>query len=147
MNYVSPQGPVYQAGTLSGNPIAMAAGLATLRLIEADEKIFEKLETICNKITTGFKATQAKLGLHFTINQLGSMFTQFFTSAEINNFEDAKKADTALFGKYFHAMLRRGVYLAPSQFESLFLSVALSDADIAHIIEANEAALIEVLGL
>jgi glutamate-1-semialdehyde 2,1-aminomutase len=145
MDFVAPQGPVYQAGTLSGNPVAMAAGLATLQIIRQDKTIFERLDKISLKIAEGFARTQEKLGLNFTVNRVGSMLTQFFTDKKVSNFADAKHSDTALFGKYFHAMLKRGVYLAPSQFESLFFSVALSDADIEQIIQANEDSLTELL--
>jgi glutamate-1-semialdehyde 2,1-aminomutase len=145
MDYVAPQGPVYQAGTLSGNPVAMAAGLATLRIIRNDKSIFEKAEKITQKITSGFLATQKKLGVQYTLNQIGSMFTQFFTKEYISNFAGAKTSDTEFFGKYFHKMLQNGVYLAPSQFESLFLSVALSEADIEQIIFANEESLKSLL--
>ncbi len=145
MDYVAPQGPVYQAGTLSGNPVAMAAGLATLRIIREDKSIFEKTEKITQKITNGFLTTQNKLGVQFSVNQIGSMFTQFFTKENVFNFASAKTSDTEFFGKYFHKMLEQGVYLAPSQFESLFLSAALSEADIEQIIYANEEALKSLL--
>ncbi|MCU0446838.1 MAG: glutamate-1-semialdehyde 2,1-aminomutase [Microscillaceae bacterium] len=145
MDCISPVGKVYQAGTLSGNPVAMAAGLAMLRHLQANPQIYKQLETISYKITQGIRGSIEKLGLGYTLNQIGSMFTLFFTNQTVTNFESAKTSDTALFGKYFQAMLKRGVYLAPSQFESLFLSTALSDDDIKQIIWANEESLKEIL--
>ncbi|WP_408612991.1 glutamate-1-semialdehyde 2,1-aminomutase [Limibacter armeniacum] len=137
MEYVSPEGPVYQAGTLSGNPISMAAGLTMLNILNTQPEVYQKLEETGKRIRKGFEEGLEKLGLNYTINSVGSMITLFFTDSEVNNFEDAKKSDTALFGKYFHGMLEKGIYLGPSQFESLFLSTALSDEDIDKIIEAN----------
>ncbi len=145
MDYVSPVGPVYQAGTLSGNPVAMAAGLAVLTNLHENPQVYQQLQQISDSIVSGIKATLQKLGKNYTINQLGSMYSLFFTDQEIHNFEDAKKCDTALFGKYFQGMLKRGVFLPPSQFESLFLSTALTEENIQHIIQANEETLIEIL--
>lgn len=145
MNCVSPAGPVYQAGTLSGNPIAMAAGLAMLNILDAQPEIYTNLESTASKLTSGIKNSLQKLGLNYTVNQVGSMFTLFFTEQKVTNFETAKTADLALFGKYFQAMLSRGIYLAPSQFESVFLSTALTDSHIEQILAANEASLIEIL--
>lgn len=144
MDFVSPLGPVYQAGTLSGNPIAMTAGLTMLHHLDENPDIYTRLNAIGSKITSGFQATLDKLGLDHTINHVGSMYSLFFSNKEVTDFESAKKSDTVLFGKYFQAMLKRGVYLAPSQFESLFLSTALSDDLIGKIILANEEALIEI---
>jgi len=147
MDYVSPAGPVYQAGTLSGNPIAMAAGLAMLTHLNENPSVYDTLNKIGGKLVGGFQNTLDKLGLNYTINHLGSMYSLFFTDKEVYDFESAKTSDTALFGKYFQAMLHRGIYLAPSQYESLFLSTALSDEHIDKIIHANEASLKEVLSL
>jgi glutamate-1-semialdehyde 2,1-aminomutase len=147
MDYVSPAGPVYQAGTLSGNPIAMAAGLAMLTHLNENPAVYEDLNRIGEKLVGGFQNTLEKLGLNYTINHLGSMYSLFFTDNEVFDFESAKTSDTVLFGKYFQAMLHKGIYLAPSQFESLFLSTALTDEHIDKIIDANEASLKEVLSL
>jgi glutamate-1-semialdehyde 2,1-aminomutase len=98
-----------------------------------------------HKITIGFKSSLQKLGLNYTINQIGSMFTLFMTDQPVTDFTSAKAADLALFGRYFQAMLKRGIYLAPSQFESLFFSYALEDVHIQRLIEANEEALKEVI--
>lgn len=145
MDYVSPQGPVYQAGTLSGNPIAMAAGFAMLSYLNENPQVYTSLNQITQQIATAIREAAQKLGKNYYVPQLGSMYSLFFTEQEVSNFDDAKACDTALFGKYFQAMLKRGIYLAPSQFESLFLSTALEEAHIQKIIDANEAALSEVL--
>lgn len=146
MDYISPVGPVYQAGTLSGNPIAMAAGYAMLSYLKDHPETYTQLETISNKIVDGIRENLKKLNLDYTINHFGSMFSLFFINSQVNNFEEAKRSDTALFGRYFRAMLEEGVYLAPSQFETLFVSSALSDEDIDHIVQANYASLKKVLG-
>lgn len=147
MNYVSPAGPVYQAGTLSGNPIAMAAGLAMLTHLNENPSVYRDLDRIGEKLVGGIKNSLSKLGLSYTVNNIGSMYSLFFTDQKVYDFESAKLSDTALFGKYFQAMLKRGIYLAPSQFESLFLSTALNDEYINKIIEANESSLKEILSL
>lgn len=145
MNMVSPAGPVYQAGTLSGNPIAMSAGLAMLHHLNDHPEVYTRLEAIGEKLATGFRASLNKLGLPYTINQIGSMFTLFMTDQPVTDFTSAKTCDLPRFGRYFHAMLERGVYLAPSQFESLFVSVALTDDLIEQVIQANEESLNEVM--
>lgn len=144
MDYVSPVGPVYQAGTLSGNPVAMAAGLAMLQHLNDNPLVYKEIEDISIKMVAGMQQNIESLGLPYTINHIGSMFSIFFTDQKVIDFETAKSCDTALFGKYFQAMLKRGVYLAPSQFESLFISNALSEEDIAHYIQANKDALQEI---
>lgn len=144
MDYVSPVGPVYQAGTLSGNPVAMAAGLAMLQHLNDNPLVYKEIEDISIKMVVGMQQNIESLGLPYTINHIGSMFSIFFTDQEVVDFETAKSCDTALFGKYFQAMLKRGIYLAPSQFESLFISNALSKEDIVHYIQANKEALQEI---
>jgi glutamate-1-semialdehyde 2,1-aminomutase len=137
MDRVSPSGPVYQAGTLSGNPIAMSAGLAMLKHLNSNPHVYSDLQKIADKIIAGFKSNLKEVGKNYTINGVGSMFSLFFTEEEVFDFETAKKSDTELFGRYFNAMLENGVYVAPSQFESLFLSTAI-DEDLAdQIIDAN----------
>ncbi len=145
MNIVSPAGPVYQAGTLSGNPIAMSAGLAMLHHLNDHPEVYTRLDETGEKLTSGFRASIQKLGLNFTINHIGSMFTLFMTDRSVSNFADAKTCDLPLFGRYFHAMLKRGIYFPPSQFESLFVSTALTDELIEQVIQANEEALAEVI--
>lgn len=145
MNVVSPVGPVYQAGTLSGNPIAMSAGLAMLRYLNEHPEVYTRLDQLGNRLADGFRQSVAKLGLNFTVNQIGSMITLFMTDRPVTDLDSAKTSDVALFGRYFHAMLKRGVYLAPAQYESLFLSTALTDELIEQVITANEESLREVV--
>lgn len=145
MDYVSPVGPVYQAGTLSGNPIAMAAGLAMLNHLKNNPQTYSILEKNTLNIVGGIKSNLEALGLNYTINQLGSMFSLFFTDKPVYDMESAKTSDTGMFGRYFRKMLENGVYLAPSQFESLFISTALSEEDIDRIIHANKVALQSIL--
>lgn len=145
MDFVSPIGPVYQAGTLSGNPIAMAAGFAMLNHLNQNPSVYKELESIGNKIVNGFRNSLLKLGFDYTINHIGSMYSLFFTPDEVFDLESAQKSDTQLFGKYFQAMLKRGIYLAPSQFESLFLSTALEEEHLERVIQANEESLIEII--
>jgi glutamate-1-semialdehyde 2,1-aminomutase len=144
MEFVSPAGPVYQAGTLSGNPIAMAAGLAMLHHLNSHPEVYDRLNTIGSMLTSGIREINTLLGFDYTVNQLGSMYSLFFTTSPVIDFETAKKADTALFGRYFQSMLKRGVYLAPSQFESLFLSTALTDELIGRVLQAHEESMKEI---
>ncbi len=144
MDCVSPVGKVYQAGTLSGNPVAMAAGFAMLNHLNENPTIYQELTKISTQITEGLQKGLDKKGTKYTINQIGSMFTLFFTDQKVTNLASAKTSDLALFGKYFHSMLSKGVYLAPSQFESMFVSTAISAEDIKHMIEAHEASLAEI---
>ncbi len=144
MDMIAPAGPVYQAGTLSGNPLATTAGLAMLNLITDDLGVYTRLTNKGESLANGIKSQLDKLGKQYTINQLGSMFTLFFTDVPVNNFNDAKKADLQLFGQYFQGMLKRGIYLPPSQFESWFISDAIGDEEIALILAASEATLTEM---
>jgi len=144
MEFVSPAGPVYQAGTLSGNPIAMAAGLTMLKHLNQNPEVYTTLNNIGGKLVKGFQNSLDRLGLDYTINHLGSMYSLFFTDQHVYDFESAKNSDTVRFGKYFQAMLKRGIYLAPSQYESLFLSTALTNDLVEKIIQANEESLLEV---
>ena len=146
MDFVSPEGPVYQAGTLSGNPVAMAAGFTMLNYLNDHDETYGKLESNTKRIVAGYKESLEALGLNFTINQIGSMYSLFFTDKEVVDFDTAKQCDTKKFGEYFKMMLSKGVYLAPSQFESLFVSAVLTDDDIAQIIQANHESLVEILG-
>lgn len=145
MDFVAPQGPVYQAGTLSGNPIALSAGLAMLHHLNENPAVYAGLVEKGKQIKNGLEAINQKLGLKFTIHQAGSMFTYFFTDNPVHNFSDAKTSDTNLFGRYFHQMLEKGIYLAPAQFESLFFSSALNNENIDQYLHAHEAALQVIL--
>jgi glutamate-1-semialdehyde 2,1-aminomutase len=133
MSKVAPAGPVYQAGTLSGNPLAVAAGLAMLRHLKSHPEVYDALERraarLCAEVPAGV-----------TVNRVGSMFTFFFTEGPVTDWESAKVSDTARFGRFFRAMLERGIYLAPSQFEAAFLGAAHSDEDIERTIAATKDA-------
>ncbi len=145
MDCVSPAGPVYQAGTLSGNPIAMAAGLAQLHHLNENPSVYQKIENTGNAIATGFYNNAVKLGKNFTVNHIGSMFTQFFTEQSVQNLDHAKTTDTVLFGQFFQKMLDKGIYLAPSQYESMFISAALEQSHIDIILQAHYESLAELL--
>jgi glutamate-1-semialdehyde 2,1-aminomutase len=129
MTYVAPSGPIYQAGTLSGNPLAVSAGLAALRYLREHPGIYERLNH-----ATGELAACAPANV--TVNRMGSMMTWFFTDQPVTDAESARLSDTKRFGRFFHAMLERGIYLPPSQYEALFVSAAHTDADIARTIDA-----------
>jgi glutamate-1-semialdehyde 2,1-aminomutase len=129
MNKVAPAGPIYQAGTLSGNPLAVAAGLAMLHHLKAHPEVYTGLEARAAEL-----CASAPPGI--TVNRVGSMFTFFFTDQPVTDYESAKRSDTARFGRFFRAMLDRGIYLAPSQFEAAFLSAAHTEEDIKKTIEA-----------
>lgn len=138
MDFVSPQGPVYQAGTLSGNPVAMAAGYAQLSYLNDHPEVYEKLEKTTKKVMQGYEKALRKHKLKYTMNQIGSMISLFFTDQKVKDFDTAKSCDTEMFGKYFRHMLNAGVYLAPSQFESLFISNCIEDSEIKHIVASFE---------
>jgi glutamate-1-semialdehyde 2,1-aminomutase len=141
MNMIAPAGPVYQAGTLSGNPLAMAAGIETLRVIDEDSEFYSKLESSSARLVNGISAVLAEKGLDYTINRVGSMLTMFFTDSEVTDFDTAKKSDTEKFARFFGSMLESSVYLPPSQFEAMFVSAAHSDDDIDTTIGAVAQAL------
>jgi len=143
MEKISPAGPVYQAGTLSGNPLAVAAGLATLRIIESDPALYQRLEAKGAALEAGIGAELAKHGYPCVLARCGSMWTLFFTKDEVNDWTGAAKADTARFGQWFRGMLGRGVYAAPSQFEANFISDAHADADLEATVKASAEALAE----
>jgi glutamate-1-semialdehyde 2,1-aminomutase len=140
MEMIAPEGPIYQAGTLSGNPLAMAAGIATLQVL-GRPGVYEELERKSARLEEGFRANAVEIGLEATINRVGSMVCPFFTPQRVYNYETAKSSDTALFARYFSAMMDRGVLVAPSQFEGMFVSLAHSDEDIERTIEAHRSAL------
>ncbi len=144
MDQIAPDGPVYQAGTLSGNPLAMAAGIATLNIL-MNPRTYEALEKKSEALEHGITGINRRLGANLAFNRVGSMFTAFFTSGTVKDFSGARMSDTALFGRYFRAMLEEGIYLAPSQFEAAFVSLAHSEDDIAATITAHERALLKIL--
>ncbi|TRX69469.1 glutamate-1-semialdehyde-2,1-aminomutase [Flammeovirga kamogawensis] len=141
MDYVAPAGPVYQAGTLSGNPVAMAAGLAMLNHLNDNPAVYSDLAAKGKKLADGIQAALDRKNLPYKVTLLGSMVCLFFTDKEVNNFADAQTTDTEKFGKFFHAMLENGVYLPPSQYESWFMSQALTDENLDEIIAAVNASL------
>ncbi len=144
MDCVSPVGPVYQAGTLSGNPLAMAAGLAMLNYLKENPEVYSKIDRSATMLSDGISKQFIEAGVPHTINQVGSMFTVFFTDQHVIDFDTAKTSDTALFAKYFQSMSARGVYMAPSQYEAMFISSAISEDVVSNILEVNRAALKEL---
>ncbi len=142
MDHLAPIGPIYQAGTLSGNPMAMAAGLTTLKIISEDKTFYDKLEEKAKFLCDGFQNNLNQLQFPGVINRVGSMFTLFFTKeGSVNNFSDVMKCDTSLFAKYFKMSLEAGIYAAPSQFEAGFISIMHSKEDLQKTIDANYEAL------
>lgn len=145
MEMVAPAGPVYQAGTLSGNPLAMAAGYAALSYIKEHPEIYVHLEKASMYLENGFKENLKAIGKNYAMNRVGSMMSMFFTENPVNDFKSAVTSDTVLYGKYFHEMLKRGIYLAPAQFEALFVSTAHTKDDLDKTIKAHKEALEEIV--
>jgi glutamate-1-semialdehyde 2,1-aminomutase len=141
MEMIAPSGAVYQAGTLSGNPLAMTAGLETLKAIDEDEDFYTDLAESCEYLYTGIKNCLSESNLNYTFNSSGSMFTLFFTDEKVVDFDSAKTSDTKLFAAYFNQMLESGIYLPPSQFEACFVSAAHTKRDFDKTIEAIRSAL------
>jgi glutamate-1-semialdehyde 2,1-aminomutase len=139
MDLLAPQGPVYQAGTLSGNPLSVIAGIETLRALEATD-IYRRLEAAGARLETGLRNVLSLYGRPACVNRAGSLLTVFFGIEHVGNADEARKADTAAFARFFRAMLERGIYLPPSQFEAMFISLAHSESDLdATIAAANES--------
>ncbi|MGI9069221.1 MAG: glutamate-1-semialdehyde 2,1-aminomutase [Pyrinomonadaceae bacterium] len=139
MRNIAPTGPIYQAGTLSGNPLAMTAGLLTLRRLR-DKSIYQKLESCSAKLCEGLSGAATEAGIATITNRVGSMWTSFFTSEPVTNWTSANKSNRQLYGRFFHAMLDEGVYLAPSQFEAGFVSTTHTDLIVDETIEAARKA-------
>jgi glutamate-1-semialdehyde 2,1-aminomutase len=139
METVAPAGPVYQAGTLSGNPLAVAGGLACLRALGAPG-VYERLEAISRALTDGLLAEARAASVPVTLNRVGSMWTLFFTEGPVHDYPTAKRSDVKAFGRFFHALLDRGVYLPPSQFEAAFVSLAMGEREIEHTVAAARQA-------
>ena len=144
MDCLSPEGAVYQAGTLSGNPVAMSAGIAAISKINSDANLYARLEKLAKKLMEGFKEAAKSAGITIQTEVRGSMFGYFFTDHAVKNYDDALKSDTKLFAKFHQAMLRRGIYLAPSQFETGFICDAMSEADIDLAVNAAKEAFLEI---
>jgi glutamate-1-semialdehyde 2,1-aminomutase len=145
MEMLAPNGPVYQAGTLSGNPLAMAAGYSALNHIKNHSDIYKTLEEKSVYLEKGFRENLKSVKKNFALNRVGSMLTLFFYEGEVNDFNTAVKSDASLYGKYFHEMLKRGIYLAPAQFEAIFISTSHTKKDLNKTISANLDALKVIL--
>ena len=144
MEQVAPTGPVYQAGTLSGNPVAMAAGLAQLNIITDHPEIYTVMETSASYIANHLRASAEKHGIAMQVNQIGSLLCPYFTETPVNCYAAAKKSDTKRYAAYFNGMLKRGIYLAPSQFEAMFVSSVHTQNDLACTVQAAEETLSEM---
>ena len=144
MGYLAPEGPVYQAGTLSGNPLAMSAGLAMLTALNEQPEVFDSLAKKTAYLHEGFDNVLKRAGIPYQINSFGSMFTLFFNENPVTDFASSAKSDTARFRKYFHGMLREGIYLPPSAFESYFLNDALTYEDLDKTIGALNRVIMEL---
>jgi glutamate-1-semialdehyde 2,1-aminomutase len=140
MNMVAPLGPVYQAGTLSGNPLAMAAGLTTICSLRDNAELYERMDALAGELVKGVTTAAKEAGVKVTANRVGSMFTWFFADGPITDWDSAAKADTAAFGRFFRAMLEAGVWLPPSQFEAAFLGAAHTKEDVQETIAAAREA-------
>lgn len=143
MSLVAPEGPVYQAGTLSGNPVAMTAGIETLKILSR-KGTYEKLEKMMKRLEEGLKDAAGRAGVQTKFYRAGTMFCTYFTDREVVDYSSAKRSDTEKFGRFFMGMLSRGIYLAPSQFEAGFLSLAHTEKDIQKTLDAAFAALSEI---
>jgi glutamate-1-semialdehyde 2,1-aminomutase len=143
MNCIAPEGPVYQAGTLSGNPLAVAAGIATLKALKRPGT-YSKLEQMSAQLAAGLERAAEEVGIEVQINRAGSMFTVFFTGIPVKDYQTVKTCDTAKYAKFFNGLLERGVYFAPSQFEACFVSLAHNHNDIALTIRAARKALEQI---
>lgn len=141
MAYLTPEGPVFHAGTLSGNPLAMAAGITTLKMVRDDATIYERLEVLTRLLSDGLREVFQKHDVPHCTAYAGSMFGFFFTDGPVRDLESAMRADVALYAKFFHAMLERGIYLAPAQFEAGFVSTAHTTRDIEATLAAADASL------
>ncbi|MBI3579932.1 MAG: glutamate-1-semialdehyde 2,1-aminomutase [Ignavibacteriales bacterium] len=141
MQMVAPAGPMYQAGTLSGNPLAMAAGYEMLKMLSLNKSIYKTVEKQAAILEKGIRQNLRRLGLSLTLNRVGSMFTLFFIDKDVTDYNSAKTSDTKKFATYFNAMLEQGIYLPPSQFEAAFLSTSHTPREIEKTIEANFRAL------
>ena len=140
MDLIAPLGPVYQAGTLSGNPLAMAAGYATLSFLREHKDVYAKLDKLAGEVVTGVAAVAKDSGVTMCHNRVGSMFTWFFTQGPVTDWTSAEKCDTKAFGNFFRAMLENGIYLPPSQFEAAFLGAAHTEKDVQQTIAAAKQA-------
>jgi glutamate-1-semialdehyde 2,1-aminomutase len=140
MDMIAPLGPVYQAGTLSGNPLAMAAGYAAVRYLRDHKEIYKQIDKLSGELVAGVAGAAKDAGVVMTYNRVGSMFTWFFTGGPVTDWPSAAKSDSEAFGRFFRGMLDNGVYLPPSQFEAAFLSAAHTEDDVQQTISAAKLA-------
>ncbi|HZS97962.1 MAG TPA: aminotransferase class III-fold pyridoxal phosphate-dependent enzyme, partial [Terriglobales bacterium] len=140
MDLVAPLGPMYQAGTLSGNPLAMAAGYAQLHYLKEHRDVYTKLDQLSSDLVAGVAAAAKSAGVPMTHNRVGSMFTWFFTPGPVTDWDSASKSDTEAFGRFFRNMLDAGIYLPPSQYEAAFLGAAHTEEDVKKTIAAAKQA-------
>jgi glutamate-1-semialdehyde 2,1-aminomutase len=138
MSHLAPVGKVYQAGTLSGNPVAMIAGYTTLSILNKQPELYTQLETITSYLAEELRKLGRENEVPVTVNQIGSMISLHFTNKPVNNFADAAVADNELFKEYFHFMLQQGIYLPPSPFETWFISIAIGEGEVNRILSATE---------
>jgi len=146
MNNVAPLGPVYQAGTLAGNPLAMRAGIATLKELNKPS-LYAGIDELAKKLVAGLRKALSDSGIVAQVNSIGSLSTIFFAPQAVSNYTDAKRSDTKLYARFFREMLNRGIFLAPSQFEAAFVSAAHTTADIDRTISAASDALKSISAL
>ena len=147
MNLVAPVGPVYQAGTLSGNPVAMAAGIATLKQLRTTLNVYERLDARGAQMAEGLQALAQEIGVPLVVNRVGSLLTAFFTPvANVQRFDDVMTADRETYATFFRSMLDKAMYLAPSQFEALFISAAHGETEIGKFLDAAKASFLEMKG-
>lgn len=144
MSLLSPNGAVYQAGTLSGNPVAMSAGLATLEKLKQNPKIYQNLESLALQLTEGLQNIAQEFSIPLQVCVRGSMFGFFFNENPVNNFKDAQKSDTEMFAKFHQGMLQKGIYLAPSQFESGFICSCMDEDLIQSVLERARQVILEI---
>ena len=144
MEQLAPLGPVYQAGTLAGNPVAVAAGLATLRVLYDDLGIYPRLERATRSLSDEIRQASRELGVELTVNQIGSLWSIFFNPGPVANYQEAKNSDSERFAEFFHNLLEHGIYLAPSPFEAAFVSAAHSQDDLEQTLDAIKSALAEL---
>ncbi len=144
MEHIAPTGPVYQAGTLSGNPLAMSAGYAVLKRIAENPSIYEQLEAYGERLEEGMRSNLEAAGIDYYAPRVGSMGSLFFTSEKVTNFEEAQRTNTDAYARYFHAMLDRGIYLAPSPFECYFFSTVHGAGELDKTLDAQQEALAQL---
>lgn len=146
MEYVAPVGGVYQAGTLSGNPVAMAAGLAQLEILNSNPLVYEHINAMAKMLGDGIAFLADQYRVPVTVNRMGSLLCAFFCEGRVTNYSEAKKSDTSSFAAYFNSMLKKGVYVAPSQFEAMFVSAAHTEDDIVYTLDKIEQTFLELTG-